>query len=1128
MASGSLTTFLRHLRRLATRHHTDRLPDGMLLQRFTADHDEAAFAALMDRHGPLVLAVGQRLLHDRHAAEDVFQATFLVLARKAASIRKRESLASWLYGVAYRLAVHAKTRAVNRSHAELRSRRRLPAEPAEEVTWRELGAVLDEELQRLPEKYRTPLVLCYLEGRTQDEAATQLGWTKGTLRRRLEQGRELLRVRLVRRGVTLSTGLLATVLSQGSVSAGLVDVALDAALAFHLGESLATPAAVLAEGVLSAMWIAKVEIAIVALVTVGLLGVSAGVATHHALADKGAAGGAPAAVKSEPPAKREPPDAGSRGPKAARTDRSGDPLPDGAIARLGTTRWRHGMHVFALAFSSDGKFIATAGAPGRVCVWDALTGREVRVFPVRGDIHSVAFTPDGRKLVVPWHSDNSVRMWEIESGKELRQFKGHQLSVSSVAVSPDGKTLASGSHDETVRLWDITTGRELFQLNGRDRLGFALAFSPDGALLASGGGDRTVRVWDRATGKERFVLRGHEGAIRSVRFSPDGKLLATGSDDGTLCVWNLETQQVVRRIDDKLRSVNDVAFSPDGSLLASGNRDRTIRLWDVGTGMELRRWEAGTYYIRAIAFSRDGKVLVSGSSWNSVRRWDVATGQEIGPLSSHLGLVGGLLFTPDGRTLFSQGFDKRVVKWDLATGTEQVLFGGPANGVLDRPAALAPDGQTLASGQRRDYTVRLWDFRTGKELRTLGKHKDMVSCLAFSSDGKFLASGSEDKTARLWDCTTGKELFRFEGTFTQLDGLAFSPDHRLLAMTTRDQTLRLWDTTTGKERNAWASPSSDEDTLVFSADGRWLALASGYADPSVQVWHVATGKLRHRLIGHTGGAYSAAFSPDGRFLATGGVEFYGDNTVRLWEMASGQEVRQYQGHHSGVLVLAYTPDGRTLASGGGDANVMLWDVTDRRAADLPRNARIMPGELEDRWKTLGGEDAAKAYQSIWDLAAVPAQAVPFLRERLRPPPCRLTPSRWSAGSRSWTAPSSPSGNEPPKRSNNSARRRSRPSGKRSPAGRPWKPAAGWSSYWISTSSGRAWRPCADCGPSRSWKPSAPPRRSTFWSDWPRGTGPPRSATTPGTLWSAWPSGPSPNPDRAARWGLPPQPVEGTA
>jgi RNA polymerase sigma factor (sigma-70 family) len=995
MASGSLTTFLRHLRRLAGRHGTSRLPDGLLLQRFTADHDEAAFAALMDRHGPLVLAAGQRLLNDRHAAEDVFQATFLVLTRKAASIRKRESLASWLHGVAYRLAVRAKARAANRTRAELHSRPPMSPEPTEEVTWRELGAVLDEELHRLPEKYRAPLVLCYLEGRTQDEAARQLQWTKGTLRRRLEQGRDLLRARLVRRGVTLTTGLLATVLSQGAVSARLVDTALDAALAFVLGERLTTPAAVLAEGVLSAMWITKVKIAAVALMMVGLLGAGAGVATHHALADKATAGAPPALGKNEPAAKREPPDAGSREPKAARTDRYGDPLPDGAVARFGTTRWRHGMHIFALAFSSDGKLIATAGAPGRVCVWDARTGREVRVFPVRGDIHSVAFTPDGKNLVLPWHSDSSVRMWEIESGKELRQFKGHQLAVSSVAVSPDGKTLASGSSDQTVRLWDLATGRELFQLDGHNGSVSALTFSPDGALLASGG-DRTVRVWDCATGKERFPLRGHEGRILSVRFSPNGKLLATGSDDGTLCVWNLATQQEVRRLDDKLRSVNDVAFSPDGTILASGNGDRTVRLWDVATGKELRRWEAGTYYITAIAFSPDGKVLISGSSWNSVRRWDVATGQEIQPLGGHLGLVEGLLFSPDGRTLLSQGFDKRVVKWDLATGTDQALFGGPANGVLGR-AALAPDGRTLATGERKDYTVRLWDLGTGKELRTFGKHKGMVSCLAFSSDGRFLASGSEDKTARLWDCGTGKELFRFEGAFSQVDGLAFSPERRLLAMTTRDQTLRLWDTATGKERNAWPSPSSDEDTLVFSADGRCLALAAGFADPSVQVWDVATGKLRHRLIGHNGGAYSAAFSPDGRFLATGGVEFYYDNTVRLWEMASGQEVRQYQGHHSGVLALAYTPDGRTLASGGGDANVMLWDVTGRWAAGLPRNARLMPGELEAHWKTLAGEDAAKAYQSLWDLAAAPTQAVPFLRERLRPPAVPADPQqveRW--------------------------------------------------------------------------------------------------------------------------------------
>jgi RNA polymerase sigma factor (sigma-70 family) len=221
MASGSLADFLRHLRRLVARRESDHLSDRQLLHRFTTGHDETAFATLVARHGPSVLAVGRRVLHDMHAAEDVFQATFMVLARKAKSIRKHDSLASWLYGVAYRLSVRARQQAQTRHTHERRVKKPCPTGPRDEAVWQELGAVLDEELIRLPERYRAPLVLCLMEGKTQDEAARQLGWAASTLRGRLERGRELFRDRLERRGVLFSTGLLVTAMSHGTALAAV-------------------------------------------------------------------------------------------------------------------------------------------------------------------------------------------------------------------------------------------------------------------------------------------------------------------------------------------------------------------------------------------------------------------------------------------------------------------------------------------------------------------------------------------------------------------------------------------------------------------------------------------------------------------------------------------------------------------------------------------------------------------------------------------------------------------------------------------------------------------------------------------------------------------------------------------
>ncbi|HJT76306.1 MAG TPA: sigma-70 family RNA polymerase sigma factor, partial [Gemmataceae bacterium] len=213
---------LRHVRQLLAGHDSQSTSDQELLRRFVVGREEAAFAALVRRYGPLVLGVCRRVLGHEQDAEDAFQATFLVLARRAASVRKQEALASWLHGTAHRVAAKARVTTARRRAGERRLAGRPSTEPADALTWGELRVVLDEELRRVPEQYRAPLVLCYLDGKTQDEAARQLGWTPGSVKGRLERGRSLLRTRLTRRGITLSAALLAAALAERAASAAVV------------------------------------------------------------------------------------------------------------------------------------------------------------------------------------------------------------------------------------------------------------------------------------------------------------------------------------------------------------------------------------------------------------------------------------------------------------------------------------------------------------------------------------------------------------------------------------------------------------------------------------------------------------------------------------------------------------------------------------------------------------------------------------------------------------------------------------------------------------------------------------------------------------------------------------------
>jgi RNA polymerase sigma factor (sigma-70 family) len=239
MANAQLSPVLRHIRKLVAAQHTKERTDLQLLGAFAADNDQLAFAVLVRRHGPLVMRVCRHVLQQAQDAEDAFQATFLVLARKAASIRKSEALVSWLHGVAYRMAMNAKRNAARRRQHESRAKAASPANPSWEVAWREVQVLLDEEIQRLPEKYRAPFLLCCLENHSRAEVARQLGIKEGTVWSRLAQARKLLQERLTRRGVTLSAVLGAAAVSNGASTAVVPDL---------LAETTARAAAVSSAG----------------------------------------------------------------------------------------------------------------------------------------------------------------------------------------------------------------------------------------------------------------------------------------------------------------------------------------------------------------------------------------------------------------------------------------------------------------------------------------------------------------------------------------------------------------------------------------------------------------------------------------------------------------------------------------------------------------------------------------------------------------------------------------------------------------------------------------------------------------------------------------------------------------
>jgi WD40 repeat protein len=671
------------------------------------------------------------------------------------------------------------------------------------------------------------------------------------------------------------------------------------------------------------------------------------------------------------------------------TDRYGDPLPDGAIARLGTARWRHGDFVTSLAYSPDGKTIATSGVGRTLVLWDAATGKEVRVFPGRGSAQGIAFSPDGKSIAT---THRMGELWDVATGKLRWERKNVQSVTNAVAFAPDGNTLATAQSDGSVRLWNPANGDETRRIDCEQGYLHTVAYSPDGKLLASGGSDETIRLWDVATGREARRITAASKVIWSVVFSPDGKRLAAIAGDYSLSLWDVATGREIRAFGDKQVLSARPAFSPDGKLLAAGSRDGTFFIWDAASGKEKRRWRVGARRAESLAFSPDGKTLATASFWDGgIRLWDVATGQERNADDAPHGPIPLLRFTADKKTLISAGFDRNVVWWDLTTQTPRRRFAWTTESL--KGFALSPDGNTLAVADHNTYEVWLWDIRTGKAAKLPGKHERWVQAIAFSPDGRLVASGAFlDDAIHVWDARQGKEVRQIKGAgFQSCLSLLFSPDGKTLAgavSRNRRVVQCLWDVASGKERRFLDNQGNGIDLHAFSPDGK--VLATSIYDPERQetlvgLLDTTTGRVLCRHGVHRGAIGAVAFSADGKLIVSGGSSDE-DNSIHLWEAATGRLIRRFQGHHGCVWGLTFAADGLTVASGAGDSSILLWDITGRQENGKLRLTALTPRQLEQCWTDLANEDAAKGYDAMWALAAAPDQAVPFLRKNLPPAP----------------------------------------------------------------------------------------------------------------------------------------------
>jgi WD40 repeat protein len=668
---------------------------------------------------------------------------------------------------------------------------------------------------------------------------------------------------------------------------------------------------------------------------------------------------------------------------AERTDLQGDPLPDGAVLRLGSVRWRPAEVIGELFLCADGSRLVSGGAEGKVRVWDGATGRQLRAAPDLGQ--PLAISPDGRLVVYRVRGAGEIQVWDAAADHRLWERPADR---ERAAFAPTGKLVALAGVTGVIELADPRTGGAVRELRGAGGSVVSLGFSADGQVLAAAHGAGGLDLWDTTTGRLLWHDAGHAGP---TALSPDGLTLAVSRADhprrGDLGVHLMEavTGRELRTCPGHRGSaITLAAFTPDGRTLVTGADDGTARVWDVASGRERGRVAvAPTRGYLTFALSGDGRTLAVGQD-TRIRLFDAQTGRER-TSPGHRGEVVAVACSPDGRRIATGGSDGEVRVWDAATGRELRQF----TDAEARPQALAflPDGRGLAALNDR-CTLRVWDVETGERLRSVSCGPPL-SAAALAPDGRTVLTAFQEPQVRRWEVTTGRPLPPLADPRPAdrgLRGLTVTATGRTLVglldvmpyarATGKDpELLCLWDLASGRLVRRFGEVHvalfSPRTELAASPDGRLLA-AGGANDPTVWLWDLATGRERRALAAPVGGVRALAFSPDGRLIAGAGW----DGSLRLWELGARREMRRLTGHRSGVTAVAFTPDGRRLVSASADCTALVWDLAPARPA-------AVKDDLPALWADLASEDGPGADAAAGALLALPAATVmPFLRDRL--------------------------------------------------------------------------------------------------------------------------------------------------